>query len=533
METDARVSTPTRRFWDLLLIVVFAALLVAPTIDLFVRDDVTRGPRLEKRLPAPRPELPRSSREVLSFPRGYETYWSDTFGLRDKLLRGHSALKVLALGVSPDHMHVVGKQGWIFNTNDQMIDAWRGAIAFTPEQLATWQERLERRRRAVEELGAHYLFAVVPDKPAIYPEFMPERFNRIGPTRTDQLYEHLRAHSTVDVLDLRPALLAEKVRDQPGDYVYYRLGTHWERRGALAGYNAFVEHLRPRFPTLPLLPLSEHQLLDVKGYGDSEAAAMYIADLMPQREQFYSPERDSEFKTTEPRRQGSPVLVRERDLPGLPRIVMFHDSFGGYFEKQWGLASSHMVMLHSYEFDLAYAATHKPDLVIEMVVERALVFLRPEHRTLGERHTLGERFAGSKSVLYALDPLAPSLKPLRKAVVQRASDEQGAFVSMKAASNDSAFELEGFTPHAARRLLARVVVDADHVGKVVLTWLCEGEDDWRNSRRAEHPVVAGRNELFFVLHSNQRPVRGLRLVLHPRPGAWRLHALELRVDEMR
>jgi hypothetical protein len=532
MTTHARASTQARRSADLVLIACFVALLLAPTVDLFVRDDDARGPGPELRRPAPRPELPQSGRDLLTFPRRYEAYWSDSFGLRDKLLRGHSALKVLALGVSPDPMHVVGKQGWIYNTNDQMIDVWRGALPFGPEQLESWRARLERRRSAVAAIGAHYLFVVVPDKPEIYPEFMPERFNKVGPSRLDQLYEHLRAHGSVDVLDLRPALLAEKQRDQPGDYVYFRLGTHWDLRGAIAGYNAFVGHLRPRFPTLPFLPLEEHRLLDSDNLGDSEAAAMYIADLMPQRQHYYALGSDSEFRTLQPRRDGSNIFVTEQDDAQLPRVVIFHDSFGGYFQDQWATAAAHLVMHNNYDFDLGDVAAHDPDLVIEMVVERALVFQRPEQRTVGESHTLSDRFASTSRVVYALDPAASALKPLRKAVATRANDEHGAFVRLEAKTKGCAFELQGVAPQVGPRVLARVVLDSDQVGKLALMWRCEGEEGWRNSRKAERTLSVGRNELFLVLRPGRKPIEALQLGLFPRPGAWRLRSLELRVEDV-
>ena len=530
MEPEADRRSFARRCADLALIALFAVAVLAPTVDLFVRDDVARGPGPELRRPAPKPALPSDLRELIAFPRQYEAYWKDSFGLRDKLLRSHSAFKVLALGVSPDPLHVIGKERWIYNTNDHLIDSWRGARPLSDERLAAWVARLERRRRAVEELGAHYVFALAPDKPSIYPEYVPDRLNKFGPSAADQFYEYARAHSTVDVLDLRPALIAEKVNDAPGDYVYYRLGTHWQLRGAIAGYNAFVERLRPLFPSLPTLPLSEHRLLEYKNLGDAETRNMYIPDLIPQQDHFYTLKSGIKHKTLQPRRDGSRTLVTANPGADLPRVVILHDSFGPFFENQWAAATSHLAMIHDYEFDLVQIASHQPDIVIELIVERMLHGQDPSKLTAGEQRTVARRFANAAKVLYALEPAAPALKPLRRAEVKSASDERGAHVELQARIKGSVFELQGLTPQPAAQVLARVVIDAQEAGSVALLWRCEGDAGWLERRKAQMRTAVGRNELHLLLQPGDKPLERVLLVAQPRPGAWRLRELELRVE---
>jgi len=530
MGLDAGQRSLARRVADVLLVVLFSAVVLAPTVDLFVRDDVARGPGPELRRPAPRPTPPRDLRGLLVYSRNYEAYWKDSFGLRDKLLRSHSAFKVLGLGVSPDPLHVIGKEGWIYNTNHHLIDSWRGARPLSAAQLAGWVGRLERRRRAVEELGAHYVFALAPDKPAIYPEYVPDRLNKIGPSTADQFYDYVREHSTVDVLDLRPALIAEKANDTPGDYVYYRLGTHWELRGAITGYNTFVEHLRPLFPQLPMLPLSDHRLLTYPNLGDAETRNMYIPDLVPQQDHYYVLKTGHKYKTLQPRRPGSKTWVTENPGADLPRVVMLHDSFAPFFENQWATATSHLAMLHDYEFDLVQIAAHEPDLVIELIVERMLHGQDPAKLTVGEQRTFAQRFANAKRVLYTLDAAAPALKPMRKAEAKPATDETGAYVELQARIKGSVFELQGLTPERAPRVLARVVLDAEQEGRAALLWRCEGDAGWLNSRKVERRLAVGRNELHLVLEPGQTPLERVLLVPQPRPGAWRLRALELRVE---
>lgn len=358
----------TRRVFDWLTVGLFGVTMLAPTVDCFVRSDEVRGPAPEMRAAAPRPEAPHRKAAVLTYPSRYEAYWKDSFGLRDVLLRWHSALKVFGFGESPDNTHVIGKERWIFNDNNRLIDNWRGVIPLSEGELGQWQQRIERRRAAVAKLGAHYLFSLAPDKPQIYPEYLPRRFNKVGPSRMDQLFEHMRRCSDADLLDLRPALRALRADDQPGDRVYYELGTHWQKRGALGGFNAMVAHLQPRFPGLRPSPSADH-LIHKRPGGDTEASNMYIGDLMPQVAHGL-PLRERRAKVVA--RDGH-VVTYEQTATDLPRVVLFHDSFGLDMGEEWAETCARLAMVYSYDFDLGLIRAEKPDLVIEFIVERSLV----------------------------------------------------------------------------------------------------------------------------------------------------------------
>lgn len=368
--TDASLPTATRaHVFDWLTVVLFGVVLLAPTADYLVRSDSERGPGPELRLAAPRPEAPRSLADLAAYPARYEAYWKDSFGLRDVLLRWHSALKVFVFGVSPDSTHVIGKDRWIFNDNNRIIDNWRGATPLREEELEQWKQRIERRRDTCAKIGAHYLFSLAPDKPQIYPDYLPDRYNKVGPSRMDQVFDHVRQHSDADILDLRPTLRALRVDDKPGDYVYYALGTHWQKRGALAGYNQMVAHLQPRFPSLLLQPAANHQPMSAPG-GDSEARNMYIGDLLQQLQHgLMLRERRARLVTRsdQPRR-----VTYEIDDPSLPRVVIFHDSFGLDLEDEWSETCSRLTMVHSYDFDIGLIRSERPNLVIEFIVERSL-----------------------------------------------------------------------------------------------------------------------------------------------------------------
>ena len=57
---------------------------------------------------------------------------------------------------------------------------------------------------------------------------------------------YLKSTTDVTVIDLRPALIAEKKLS----VVYYKADTHWNTRGAYAAYREITRVLAPDFPAL-------------------------------------------------------------------------------------------------------------------------------------------------------------------------------------------------------------------------------------------------------------------------------------------
>jgi hypothetical protein len=514
--------------FDLLTVVLFVAALAAPAVDCCLRSDKERGPERECRFPAPRPEMPRSFGGLMAWPARYEAYWKDSFGLRDVLLRWHSIAKVLWLGVSPDPNHIVGKDLWIYNDNNSIADNWRGAIPLSAADLVKWQQRIERRRDAVAALGGHYLICFVPDKPEIYPEHMPERLNKLGPSRLDQLLEHMRAHSDADIFDIRPALRAERAHDVPGDYVYWKLGTHWQRRGAIAGFNALVEHLRPRFPNLRFRRPDEylvHSDFDL-ATGDRETNNMYIGDLVPEANHGRYLLKPSARVVLEKDRP--PHVETETGDPSLPRVLVFHDSFAPAFHPEWAETCSRLVFQHSHDFDMGLIETERPDLVIEFIVERCLVTLIPDQRTEHETESVRIAFERAETLATVDGSATPMLAGLAKGRLSVQNDETGPFVELSSTGGKDSFVILKNFGESPRKLVARIDIEVPSRERLSLYYKRVTDRDWSPERRVAAVVVPGRNTVYLEIPAGDSAIEGLVFQPLESAGSCRLRSLEVR-----
>jgi len=177
----------------------------------------------------------------------FQRYFEDHFSFRNRLIGWHSALLWYGLHTSSSK-HRDRREGRLdVYADDGSLEDYVQDQPFTAEELETWRLTLEHSRDWLAHRGTKFLFVVAPDKQMIYPERMPPALVRLREEyRADQLIAYLQAHSSVHVLDLRPAVRAAK----GGEILYHRHDTHWNDRGALVAEMRIAEELRGWFPAI-------------------------------------------------------------------------------------------------------------------------------------------------------------------------------------------------------------------------------------------------------------------------------------------
>lgn len=511
-----------RRSIDTFTILVAAIALCAPKVDTWLRGDDVRGPHREQRAAIAKPPPPRTLEDFRKWPGAWQAWWNDRFGLRDALLIGNGMLKVFGFGVGPGPNHVIGKEGWIFWRGAGVLEAWRGANPLAGDSLAAWVRRLEDRRARCAALGARYLFVLVPEKISVYPEFLPERYAKIGPSRSDALFLALQG-SGIDALDLRKTVAHAKLLDSPGNTAYFEHGTHWRTWCAALAANAILEHLKPVFPSLEPIPLSAFAPQHLDGLGDSEARAMYLDGFFEQEEHAVAPA--TQRSTTE--RLGGFPRVRTTRLPEAadrPRAVVFHDSFGIYFEKPLAESFAALTMIWSYAFDPALIEREKPDVVIEIFAERVLQTLTPfEEAPLRD---LAREFAEAEP-RFELDPRAASAwTPMYRASIVAAGDATDPRLDFTGFGTPDCVVLPKFDL-SGERLLVRFDVTAPAPTSLEIYFKREGDTAYAPNNKATIALTAGRNEGVLAIEEKSLVDH---LVLSPGGvrGRYELRAFEVR-----
>lgn len=360
-----------RRVAESIVIVMFLAVISLPLTGKLLPAEGAFA-LTENRRPAPFPKIrlwaPGWGYSIVSFPRRFERYWNDSFAFRWYLIRAHSIAK-LALGVSPSPKALVGQDGYLFYAAEQSVDYFRRTKPFTGPELQRWREELEKRRDWLAERGIRYVIVVAPNKETIYPEFMPPALRPVRQeSRLDQLLADLRLRSSVDVIDLRPALKNAKLSQR----VYHKTDTHWNDAGALVASREILTWLKRWFPEISDEPSSGSLEVRAKPGGDL-ARMLALEDRFPEESIAWVPAVVQAHAVSNGAGQLPDVEVKECDGCNGPTVVMNHDSFNVNLAPFLTPKFSRTVLVEGTRLNLPLIEREKPALVIQEFVERALM----------------------------------------------------------------------------------------------------------------------------------------------------------------
>lgn len=380
-------NVPMNKIEIKVLIAIFIIGISLPLLATFWNSAGGRFNAGEKRKLAEFPSLHFTREGMNKFPDDFSKYFDDNFGMREKLIRLHSYIKGFFFGVSPTQNAIMGKQGWLFLGDGNIVADYRHTHPFTDEELKRWRDVLVAKRDWLAARGIKYLFVVSPDKHSIYPEFMPDNLYQVRPDSClDQLLAYLKVNSTIEILDLRPALLAEKANTR----VYHKTDTHWNERGAFVAYQQIMQRLSQNLPEMQYKTLADFQPVEEIAEGQDIANMMGLRSAMHEQVLRLEPKaklcaRAVDFKLSSDFQwpaypPGHEAYARECNQNKI-KAVFFQDSFGTAlvpFISEHFKQTTFIWDYPNYAVMNATVRQEHPDVVIEERVERHLKTMMPD-----------------------------------------------------------------------------------------------------------------------------------------------------------
>ncbi|MDH4228150.1 MAG: hypothetical protein OEW11_00195 [Nitrospirota bacterium] len=383
-----------------ILVGLFCLLVFTPPVATLLTPTESVGMD-ENRTLASAPGVPHSLAEINAFPKAFDTWYADHFGLRNTFIRFYSYVRFSLLRLPSDSRVLVGTDGWLFYAEDDVVRDQRGLNPWTGLELSIWRDELAKRRDWLHRRGIHYLFVSVPDKQSVYSEHLPEHpadasFPPPGqghrPRRMVQLTTYLANTpdgSHLPLLNLDEALARSKTAFPAP--LYERTGTHWTDVGAYVGYREILLRLQSDFPRIAPHPFTDFDL------AWSEEKAFELVDMgglkgrFAEREPRLSPHGGHcavpiPFPTVLPEewnKPGRPPLATECPIAPPLRVLVLRDSFGTrlmpFLSENFRQAAYVWSRFDPELVDQMIAAFH-PDLIIEESVERRMAV---QHRVPG------------------------------------------------------------------------------------------------------------------------------------------------------
>jgi hypothetical protein len=358
------------RIRNISLVLIFAAILVAPTVAAVFRLNPMGGIDEKRKLAGKPTDSPWSKGGLARVPaiaQAWEKYFGDNFGLRKLLIGTYRLASFRLLQASPNPAVVVGESDgtsrWLYfdaslASDGVGLDSILGKKPYTAAELALIADRLRQVTLLVRGKGAKLVIAICPDKQTIYPEYLP-RAKRPKPgavSRLDQFWTVAAALDDVPLVDVRIPLRAAKA----DTLLYYPSDTHWNMRGEVFGYQAVARALAVQDPSREVLPMKLFTwLLGPPRVGDLTALMGLPAFG---GDQDWLPVAGSTATLARPKRG---------------KLLMISDSFFGnlpsFFELQFESVKRINRALYGMRGELVAPAlldAEKPDVVILESVER-------------------------------------------------------------------------------------------------------------------------------------------------------------------
>jgi len=519
-----------RKSADQLLIVGFIVALFAPLAKHWTSgDDPTTGVR-ERRSIQGRPVLEFSA-ALRTFPARFDAYYADRFGYRDELVRVHNRFKWFWLGLSPDESIVQGRDDWLFYSAENALEQARGALPFEEAELLGWRRMLESRRDTAADHGAHYIWVCGTMKAQIYPEYLPNALKPFGESRLDEFLEYMALESDVEIIDVRPELLAAKELDEPGDHLYYPLGTHWTHRGSVACMRAILGALVARgIVTEPIPDYSDFDRKQTPKQGDSWAERLYMEDRLLQQRWALVPRAP---RIDGPMIPGFPRSQRFRQ-PGadLPRAMLYHDSFATLLKPLIAHSFSEFTTFWTYRWERALIQQERPDVIIDLMAERMLARLDPLDHFEDPEGALVDEYAISTDVIVEYGPMQIGQK------VQLAKAHEHRFVAREPLEGlridtdpggQHLVDLPRFERPAGMDAILALELTAPRPSTIELLLPVAGVPGYARHRAVNAFAEAGRSTIYVRLPAHALdPKRAIRILSLNIEGTWTLHHFEVR-----
>ncbi|CAF3510103.1 unnamed protein product [Rotaria sp. Silwood1] len=218
---------------------------------------------------------------------------------------------------------VMGKRGWLFINEDEQTDprgfsGWQGYNPYSLNQLMDIQKHLEGENNWFTQQNVTFLILPAPDKQSIYSEYLPWQYGTIvGPSRQAQIFEYMKSHSKLQLIDVRQALLTAK--KQYGLYIYFKTDSHWNNVGAFCAYEAIMKRLLVVYPQF-VPHRFEDFVADRNLKREGDLAKMANLDVSHILEHQLVPKKNASFYSGGPKKD---------------KILFFGDSFSHAFFKDY------------------------------------------------------------------------------------------------------------------------------------------------------------------------------------------------------
>jgi hypothetical protein len=313
----------------------------------------------------------------------FDSWFKDSTGFREQLVSLYNVInKNKSFGrqiryTEGQFTFIAGEQGHHYfagvETNN-LISRFQGKQFISEKKLENMAAKLEEFKTYLDHKDIPLVVMFCADKESIYPEYYPKSIIRgPEPIQLDTITSYLQDHTSVDVFNIRQALLAEK-----SNYLLYPVSgdqvalSHYNGIAAFFAYRELMKHIAAYFSLITPLELTDVYIsYDEKGE--------HLVFLKEKKYRNLEPSFFDNVNFIDKDYFGLLFNDAYENLePELPVILLLRTSFSGE-----GLAGKFIaqtfgrtIMTHfmNMEYIEEYITLFQPDIVVFESPEYQLVF---------------------------------------------------------------------------------------------------------------------------------------------------------------
>lgn len=284
------------------------------------------------------------------------TYFEEHMAFRLQMLTANSVIQGKLFHTSTTEQVIVGKDDWLYFGGTK--EDYTGQEQLSDRELYNVVHNLAMVQNYVEQNGAKFLLAVVPNKNTLYDENMPYFYRRGKTSNLERLNVLLNQYG-IHYVDLKEEF---KKKDE---VLYFKRDTHWNNKGAVLAYDKILDSLGKKHQSY--LNVAYEKRVD--HIGDIDKILYPLAYV--EEENYYfdrdwgyeyvnkvTDNMDAWIETVNPEKQG--ILLMYRDSFGESLLPFMAEEYGeAYFSRLVPYNLENLVLYH-------------PDTVIIERVERKI-----------------------------------------------------------------------------------------------------------------------------------------------------------------
>jgi alginate O-acetyltransferase complex protein AlgJ len=292
---------------------------------------------------------------------------------RGFLIQNFSRLR-LKIGDRVFPVAVVGKNGWMELSVGYSMDVFQNIPTLPSGGRESIQKNLKILYDKLRERNITLVVVIVPIKSTIYPDKIPSEEIQKASTQAelDMLVDLLQKDGPPILIDLRPAFLEARQKRE----IYFRTDTHWNAYGALIAYQEILNRLSQSYPELAPNKINSFKVTVTPPYLHDIAKGIGANHLLENGYIITPPQDDVNWIIYDDNDSTRTMKIATSSRDKLPTLLMYHDSFGGYFLNK--IIASHFSQstfisnTSTYPDTLTFKQIEatKPDIVILEFVER-------------------------------------------------------------------------------------------------------------------------------------------------------------------